>query len=147
MVAEGAAKIKNVALDYFRLDESVRPHSLKQFVLGDQMAGVLDQKLEHRKCLGRQSNPLVVTIIPVAPKAFVNGIQLERRKLLHARTARPLSSRKRFSHDTETWMKRLNCCQSRQDLEVLYTEDGLQRMFLPRRQIDGEAQNVARLDT
>src|SRR5271156_4964746 len=83
MVAQGAAKIEDVALDYFRLNEGVRPQGLKQFVLGDQVAGVLDQKLEHGKRFGCQSNPLVVAIGTMTPETFVDYVQPKRREFLH----------------------------------------------------------------
>src|SRR5258705_386354 len=48
---------------------------------------MLDQISQDAKCLRRQANPLIISMIPVTPETLVDGVQPERRKLLHAERA------------------------------------------------------------
>jgi len=62
---------------------------------------VLDQIAQDAKCLRRQANPLIISIVPVTPETLVDGVQLERRKLLHAEPAvLCLSPLPRYIHTT-----------------------------------------------
>jgi len=63
---------------------AIEPRAVRS---GDQPPGMLDQISQDAKCLRRQANPLIISMIPVTPETLVDGVQPERRKLLHAERA------------------------------------------------------------
>src|SRR5271165_466339 len=83
-VLESATNAEDVTFQHLWLDESVGPQSVQQFILGHQPSRVLYEILQDRESLRRQANPLVVSVAPAAPETFVDRVQAERRKLLHA---------------------------------------------------------------
>ena len=85
-VPERSSEIEDELLYGLRLDVGTWPDGIEQLVMRHQLSGVLHQIAQNRERLGRQEDALVVALIPVAPKTLVDGVEPERRKLLHNRT-------------------------------------------------------------
>jgi hypothetical protein len=67
VVPEGGSDLEDVALQDFRLDVSVGPQRVEEFIVRQQSPGVLDQIPQEGIRPGGQENPLLVGSIPAAP--------------------------------------------------------------------------------
>lgn len=77
------SNLDDVALQHLWVDMNPRPEDLEKLVVASQSSGMLNEIAHDVKRFGREQNPFLDVLMRTMPEALVDGVEAERRKLLH----------------------------------------------------------------